>query len=367
MEFLKINNSKSAAIYRKNVPWKNPGAKFYDRLMDSYYYVNINDNDTERMINDPRNLSPLNFLKEAYFIAPVNKIKNTPYGRTPYSRSGCKYPHHEIKGDELVVNINALKAAYSRARQMKVFKGELKDHFMRHIKELGIEDEFNIAKDELIEENFNWIESFLYAVEATEDDMMYMSESTTDKDGDEQVPVEDAQESNEDKKEESPPKQTDAREKNANGVKRKQLYMEFIDYAKGIHSNNLFGSIFDKDAFRLYNFIPHEMRYFYRLANPLLCVLNDSLTFFAMSELKKINAENPDINRLLIFAADKSNKLIIFNNQDKKVYDGESKDKKVICSHKLADSFDKYIESLVGTSILEESFIFEYYDQINEY
>lgn len=206
----------------------------------------------------------------------------------------------------------------------------------------------------IISENFNYIECFIYTLESADSDVSYIHESddNTDQQDPDQKP----------EPKESLPKQIDSKERNANGVKRKQLYIEFIKYAKTIHSNNLFGSIFDKNAFDLYNFVPHEMRYFYRLANPLLCVLNDSLTFFALSELKKINVENKEINKLLIFAADKSNKLIIFNNQDKKVYDGENKDKKIVCNNELSGSFDTYLESLIGTKILGESFIDDIYE-----
>ena len=458
---LKINNSKDAAIYRKDSHWSNPGAAFYDRLLQSFYFASDE-------VNDPRNLSYQDYLKEAYLIAPLNNIKNSSHGVTPYSRSGCKYPHHEIKGDELVVNKNGLKAAYLRARQMKVFKGAVKEHLMRHIKELDMEEEFNVGKDDLIEENFNWIESYLSASEASENDRLF-SESNNDgkvyevkkskisgkgtfaikdiesgtniglavtkikdtgnpdddfkrtelcqytnhssapnlellkpdadnryyfrsikfiKAGTELTlnyeqfdfdgirgfdestdeptpePAEEPAVKPEEppKKEESLPKQTDSKEKGANGVKRKELYIDFIKYAKTIHSNNLFGSIFDKNAFDQFSFVPHEMQYFYRLANPLLCVLKDSLTFFALSELKKINSENPDINKLLIFAADKSNKLIVFNQEDKKIYQGESKDKKITCSNELASSFDTYIENLVGVKILETCFMSEVYD-----
>jgi hypothetical protein len=172
---------------------------------------------------------------------------------------------------------------------------------------------------------------------------------------DEKIEVE--KEVTDEPKEESLPKQTDAKEANKNGVKRKELYMKFIEYAKSINSNNLFGSVFDKDAFNIYSFVPHEMRYFYRLSNPLLCVLKDSLAFFALSELKKINKDNKNINTLLIFAADKSNKVIVFNNNDKAIYEGAQKNNEIIELNKIANSFDKYIENLIGITILEESFL----------
>ena len=441
---LRINNSKSAAIYRKDSHWKDPGAEFYNRLLKSFYSASDN-------VDDPRNLSYQHYLKESYLIAPIRNIKNSPYGVTPYSRSGCKYPHHEIKGDEIIININGLKAAYARAHQMKIFTGEVKNHLMGHIKELGMEEEFSVKHDEVIKENFYWVEAFIYASESTENDSFFNEsdddvkvyevrksgisgkgtftikdiepktdiglaltkiKSTGKPDDDfertelcqytnhsdtpnleliksgntysfksikviksdteltvdyKQFPFDGERDFTEPKepekpKEESLPKQTDKKEENANGVQRKQLYIAFINYAKTIHSNNIFGSIFDKSAFELYTFVPHEMRYFYRLANPLLCVLNDSLTFFAMSELKKINAENKDISKLLIFAADKSNKLIIFDQQNKKIYEGESKDKKVVCLNELSSSFDTYLESLIGTKILGESYITDVYD-----
>lgn len=158
---LKINNSKEAAIYRKDSHWKDPGAAFYDRLLRSLYFADIDNDNVKELVNDPRNLSYQDYLKEAYLVAPISSIKNSPHGVTPYSRSGCKYPHHEIKGDELVVNINGLRAAYARARQMKVFRGPIKEHLMRHFNELDLTKDMNLDKDDLIEENFNWIESFI--------------------------------------------------------------------------------------------------------------------------------------------------------------------------------------------------------------
>ena len=145
------------------------------------------------------------------------------------------------------------------------------------------------------------------------------------------------------------PKATDAQEENKNGVRRKKLYIAFIEWAKSYNQKNTFGSIFDKDAFDVtYPFVPHEMRYFYRLANPILCVLSGSLTFFQVSELRKLNANNPDIKDALIFAATE-NDYRVFSTRDKKVYVGVDKENGsgIAFTKCLADSFDLYIQNMI--------------------
>lgn len=151
------------------------------------------------------------------------------------------------------------------------------------------------------------------------------------------------------KKEEKPlsmPKQTDAAEKGKNGVNRKKLYIAFIEWCKEYNSKNTFGSIFDKDIFHnVYPFVPEELRYFYRLANPILCVLAGDLTFFQVSELKMINKNNPNINEMLIFAAT-NNDLRVFNNKDKKVYLA-TEENGIKLGQVLGESFDLYIQNMI--------------------
>ena len=145
------------------------------------------------------------------------------------------------------------------------------------------------------------------------------------------------------------PKATDAQEENKNGVRRKKLYIAFIEWAKSFNQKNTFGSIFDKDAFDVtYPFVPHEMRYFYRLANPILCVLSGSLTFFQVSELRKLNSNNPDMKDALIFAATE-NDYRVFSTRDKKVYVGIDKEdgSGIAFTKCLADSFDLYIQNMI--------------------
>jgi hypothetical protein len=154
----------------------------------------------------------------------------------------------------------------------------------------------------------------------------------------------------EEPKEEEPkslPKQVDAAEANKNGVNRKKLYIAFIEYAKSINPKNVFGSVFDKEVFHVtYPFIPQEMRYFYRLANPTLCVLKDDLTFFELSELKKINVDNNEFPKKLIFAAT-PDLYYLFNVDDKKVYTAtEGNGALTIKDDK--SSFDLFIQNMVN-------------------
>lgn len=146
------------------------------------------------------------------------------------------------------------------------------------------------------------------------------------------------------------PKAADAQETDKNGVNRKKLYIAFIEWAKSYNARNTFGSLFDKDVFDVtYPFVPHGMRYFYRLANPILCVLSGKLTFFQVSELRKLNADNPDMKDALIFAATE-NDYRAFSTRDKRVYlavdkpDGSG----IQFTRALADSFDLYIQNMIG-------------------
>lgn len=181
------------------------------------------------------------------------------------------------------------------------------------------------------------------------------SEST-----EEETPSEDEPEENpeEDTSNEAPniieptslPKAVDAQETDKNGVNRKKLYIAFIEWAKSYNARNTFGSLFDKDVFDVtYPFVPHEMRYFYRLANPILCVLSGKLTFFQVSELRKLNADNPDMKDALIFAATE-NDYRAFSTRDKRVYlavdksDGSG----IQFTRALADSFDLYLQNMIG-------------------
>ena len=157
MKLLIIDNSKEAAVMEGT--WKNPGASLYNTLLDSFYYKNgkiPNDaKELDQAIKNGEYLQWSDYLKEAYLIAPVNQIKNSPYGVTPYSRSGCKYPHHVIRNNKLVLSKKGILAAYSRAKQMGIYKGNVKEHIDSHLKELGFDIDDKKLMESVLEENFD--------------------------------------------------------------------------------------------------------------------------------------------------------------------------------------------------------------------
>lgn len=177
------------------------------------------------------------------------------------------------------------------------------------------------------------------------------TDTSSDNDQDNEVnnetPNEKVKEEKPEPKKESLPKQADRAESDKNGVRRKKLYIAFIEWSKEYNSRNTFGSIFDKDAFHdSYPFIPHEMRYFYRLANPMLCVLAGDLTFFQVAELRKLNVNNKHLDEMLIFAATPKD-LRVFNIKDKKVYRAEDSNGEIQLKEVLSDTFDTYIQMMI--------------------
>lgn len=177
------------------------------------------------------------------------------------------------------------------------------------------------------------------------------TDTSSDNDQDNEVnnetPNEKVKEEKPEPKKESLPKQADRAESDKNGVRRKKLYIAFIEWSKEYNSRNTFGSIFDKDVFHdSYPFIPHEMRYFYRLANPMLCVLAGDLTFFQVAELRKLNANNKHLDEMLIFAATPKD-LRVFNIKDKKVYRAEDSNGEIQLKEVLSDTFDTYIQMMI--------------------
>lgn len=690
-QLIEIDNTKEASVDGK---WKDPGAALYVQLLNAMYMAPDNESD----VNDPRNKYTPDYLKETYLIAPINKIKYGPHGMTPFSRSGCKYPHHVIRNGKLVIHIQGLKAAYARAKQMGIFSGEVKEHLERHYKELGlyegskmqldesmdqnfqdienyiaeetgidlysptdlnISQKYNTVAKKIIEaiiqqisliknglkqsieindltehlmrrirnkkleeikigdmdaillaggetdseiecvadnndmiyeilnayktgmeesrelihtmygytigfkwidkvdrlwaiymipeksllniengiqESFQWMDHFFEQMEDIENfeirmidekdytnpdflewlykldefqpeeqelvfDMLHAStthgnyvygyfindimrgfirirykdtfnayaisllfvdpsfhnlgigskllqfiidqfgnkdivlnvftdnsiaihiykkfgfiiEETIDCSNEPECPeefkdrqqyrmrrigtnqinlreskffeseeasppptptennesdnetndetnksdtVEDkpSEEDNSSSKEDAPekpkeesyPKKIDRAEEDKNGVRRKKLYIAFIEWAKEYNPKNIFGSIFDKDVFQtVYPFVPQKMRYFYRLANPMLCVLSGNLTFFAAGELKKLNAKNSKLNEFMIFAAT-DNDLRVYNNADDKIYRAVEENGMIKLDVAIADTFDIYIQNMIN-------------------
>lgn len=192
------------------------------------------------------------------------------------------------------------------------------------VQETDSEPVLDMEDPTMDDDNLNWVESFL--MEEGENDPPEMQPE----------------------QKESMPKKTDKAESDKNGVRRKKLYIAFIEWAKTFNAKNTFGSIFDKDAFNIsYPFVPDEMRYFYRLANPILCVLSGNLTFFQLSELRKLNAKNSRMDTMLIFAATQ-NDLRVFNKQDKKVYRGTEENGAIKLHEVLGNTFDTYLQNMIN-------------------
>lgn len=108
---IKINNNKESAIDSDS--WSNPGKSLYEPLLNS---------DNKQSL-----------LNEAYLIV------ESGYEDAPSEH--LKYPHHTIKGSELVLNVKGVIAAFQRASQEGIVSGKVKEHLLRHYRELGLSTE----------------------------------------------------------------------------------------------------------------------------------------------------------------------------------------------------------------------------------
>lgn len=116
-----INNSKENSVKGK---WENPRRKLF------------------RPIISASNTKSL--LSEAYLIS---NLENP-------TMSNCKYPHHVVKNNNLVLHVDGLQAAFARAKQQNIFEGNIKKHITRHYNELGLSKE-NFAEFGFSEEDYN--------------------------------------------------------------------------------------------------------------------------------------------------------------------------------------------------------------------
>ena len=116
-----IVNTKEASV---SGSWENPRRKLL------------------RPILDAPNKNAL--LNEAYLIPDLENPTTTT----------CKYPHHVVRDDKLVIHVDGLKAAFSRAAQQGIVKGKVKSHLLKHYHELGLNTE-NFAEFGLSQEEFS--------------------------------------------------------------------------------------------------------------------------------------------------------------------------------------------------------------------
>ena len=120
-EFIKIDNSKESAV---DGEWSNPRRKLFTPITKA------------------SNSKAL--LKEAYLIGDFETEEP--------EISNFKYPHHVIRNDKLVIHKTGLQAAFQRASQQDIVSGKVKEHLLRHYRELGLSTEnfsdFNITKED---------------------------------------------------------------------------------------------------------------------------------------------------------------------------------------------------------------------------
>ena len=108
---IKINNKKESAIDSDS--WSNPGKSLYEPLLEA--------SNTKSLVN------------EAYLIV-ADGYEDAP-------SEHLKYPHHNVKGSELVLNVKGVIAAFQRASQEGIVSGKVRAHLLRHYRELGLSTE----------------------------------------------------------------------------------------------------------------------------------------------------------------------------------------------------------------------------------
>ena len=72
-------------------------------------------------------------VNEAYLVVEDG------YDKAPSEH--LKYPHHKLKGNELVVDKAGVIAAFQRASQQGIVSGAVKSHLLKHYRELGLSTE----------------------------------------------------------------------------------------------------------------------------------------------------------------------------------------------------------------------------------
>lgn len=135
---IEIDNSKESAV-GENAKWSNPGRKLYNPI--------INASNKEAL------------AKEAYLVIEDEAWEDSP-------STSLKYPHHVIRNGKMVVSINGVQAAFQRASQQGIVKGDVKAHLLRHYRELGLDTEnFQEKEEKDLNENENQEKEFSLTAE----------------------------------------------------------------------------------------------------------------------------------------------------------------------------------------------------------
>lgn len=344
-----------------------------DNTKDSAIESNPWDPNPNQMINEAVNSStPVTLLKEMFLVHPEGAEIKT---QREYS-----YPHHTIVDNKCVLDVAGVKAAYARAKQQGIYEGAIKEHLDQHREELGliaeeakkesianeVDKALSLLKEALRpkpEYKFNNMFSQMFEkpivtpaengtpVGAAQPQANLQSQmAPTDATAQPQdpavaqptadqptIPVQNVNPA-EDTSTNNPIEGPDDRDQdNLDGIQRKEMYQQWADLMMQLNSNNVFGTIFDQDVFKSeYKIVPYEMRYFYRLQNPVSVTIDD-LSFIPFgTELLEAQDKYGLGKKMFVFATN-NEKPIFFNMLDKTIWFNDTK---------LNDSFDGFIEQL---------------------
>jgi uridine kinase len=124
-----------------------------------------------------------------------------------------------------------------------------------------------------------------------------------------------------------------------NGKARKDKYESFIGAMKDINPKSTFSSVWDAEAFRSqFKFVPYEVRYFYRIANPSFVQIGEFKWIPYSEELIQAQSKYGLGKKLFVFATF-GKEPVFFNMLDKKIYLNDSV---------ISASFDGFIDELIA-------------------
>lgn len=301
---------------------------------------------------------PKTLLNELFLVVPDD------FDHSPISE--FKYPHHQLVDGKCVLDRKGVIAAYSRAKQQDVYDGEIKEHIDRHRKELGLIDEENKLNEAIsdIDTMFNSLQeaisnhqfktsvnkfSSLFEANATPAatgtpiaaapvDQNVAQQQVAEPVQQPTIPVKNV-DPTEDTSMNNPIEGPDDRDQdNLDGNQRKEMYQTFADTLMKANNRNVFGTIFDQDVFKSeYKIVPYEMRYFYRLQNPVSVEVGEFKFIPFGTDL--LDAQDKyDLGKKMFVFATYNDKPVFFNMLDKTIWSNDDK---------INDTFDGFIETMI--------------------
>lgn len=298
-----------------------------------------------------------------------------------------KYPHHVLKDGKCFLSVEGVKSAYARLKQQNNYQGEAKEHIDRHRRELGMDKEeaelesitsdlertfkslqeaLLHADDEPITESTNVFDLMMEKptinpnpngspIQNTPNQTQQTPQQTQPITNDQQntnpslnttdqtatIPVQNV-DPTEDTLTNNPIEGPDDRDQdNLDGNARKEMYQNFANVMIQNNKSCVFGTIFDQDIFKSeYKIVPYEMRYFYRLQNPVSVEVGE-LRFIPFGTELLEAQEKYDLGKKMFVFATNNDKPIFFNQLDKTIWFNDDK---------LSDTFDGFIEQLIQSN-----------------